>query len=76
MLSDYLDVAMKDDNRQILKFQRDMLCGKNIAAKRQIIEDTSVKNSTLQILKQKIDFIGNIKLHSCFLNNKQNFSNS
>ena len=72
--SDYFDVTIRNNNRQILKFQRDVLCGKNIGTKRQIIEDTSGRNATLRIAKQKNDFIGNIKSHSCLLNNKENLS--
>ena len=72
--SDYLDVAIRNNNRQIWKFQHDVLCGKNIGTKRQMIEDTSGRNATFWIAKRKIDFIGNIKSHSCLLNNKENLA--
>ena len=57
-----------------MKFQRNVLCGKNIGTKRRIIEDTSGCNATLQIAKRKIDFIGNIKSHSWLPNKKENLA--
>ena len=54
----------------MLNFKHKIVCGKNINAKRHIIEDTSGKNATLRFARHKIYALGNIKAHGCIVNNE------
>ena len=64
----YLQVELSEDNRRIFEFKHDVLAEKkNTNTKQHIIKDTSGKYVMLKIACQKLDAIGNIKLHSVFL---------
>ena len=41
-----------------------------INAKRHIIEDTSGKNATFQLVRRKINDLGNVKAHGCIVNDE------
>ena len=69
--SKYLQVEFSKDNRKIVEFKRDVLAGKNINAKRHIIEDTSGKHATTKIARRKLDAIGNIKSHGGLVNDPE-----
>ena len=69
--SEYLQVEFSEDNRKIVEFKRDVLAGKNINAKRHIIEDTSGKHATTKIARRKLDAIGNIKSHGGLVNDPE-----
>ena len=68
--SEYLQVEISNENKKVLDFKRAIVCGKNINAKRLIIEDTAGKNAMSRLARRKIDSLGNIKSHSCIVNNE------
>ena len=67
--SNYLDAAITNDNIEVLKYTRDLLCGSNLPSKRIIFADSFGTGAKKKLAVRKIDAFGRIRPHCAVLNN-------
>jgi hypothetical protein len=64
----FLDIAISKTNREVLKNTSELIAGKNVATKRELMRDAGGDAATQRLAKRKLDSWGHVKSHSGIVN--------